>query len=271
MLALISSTITLVSLWVFDVGFVGIIWAQTVSTIIAALLFFFFLSEHYFLRTQIKKSLSKTYYYILYGLPFIPGIMFSWVLASGDRWVLAYYSSMHEVGIYAIADLFAQLFYTLVLIPWSGSYLPHIMQTYAQNENNLAPIEKKNKQIMVASMIAATLCILIGYVLFHSLLYRLLPSSYHASVPYILLLLIGQVFLLGSYFSSTLIQFHKKTYFLAFALAIPALSNLILNFLLTPQYGITGCTIATLISYVIYFMITYLYSKTLLKGACSEL
>ncbi len=263
-LALISATITLTSLWVFNVGIVGIIWAQTICTIIAAILFFFLLSNHYFLRTKIRHSLAKTYYYIIYGLPFIPGIMFSWVLASADRWVLAYYRSMHEVGIYAIADLFAQLFYTLVLIPWSGSYLPYIMQRYAQNKNNLSAVEQKNRHIMFMSMACTAMGIIIGYVCFQSLFYRLLPTSYHASIPYILILLIGQVFLLGSYFASTLIQFHKKTYFMAFALAIPALGNLLLNLMLTPLFGITGCTVATLISYLIYFMITYLYNRKIL-------
>lgn len=263
-LALISATITLVSLWVFNVGLVGIIWAQTVSTTLAALVFFLFHAKHYFLRSPIKASLSKTYYYILYGLPFIPGIICSWMLASADRWVLASYRSMHDVGIYAIADLFAQLFYTLILIPWSGSYLPYIMQRYKEHKDNLCPIEQENKQIMVISMASATIAILIGFFVGKSLLSYLLPPTYYAAMPYILVLLLGQIFLLGSYFSSTLIQFHKKSYFLAFALAIPAIINLLLNLLLTPYFGITGCTIATLISYAIYFMMTYLYSKRLI-------
>ena len=263
-LALISATITFTSLWVFNVGLVGIIWAQTISTMLAALIFFLFLAKHYFLHSSIRTSLSKIYYYILYGLPFIPGIICSWVLASADRWVLASYRSMHEVGLYAIADLFAQLFYTLVLIPWSGSYLPYIMQRYAEHKNNLAPIEQENRHIMFMSMGGATIAILIGFFCFKSFLHYLLPPTYYAAIPYILVLLLGQIFLLGSYFASSLIQFHKKSYFLAFALAIPAIINLLLNLLFAPYFGIAGCTAATLISYSIYFMITYLYNKTLI-------
>ena len=263
-LALISAAITLVSLWIFNIGLVGIIWAQTVTTVLATLIFFLFLAKHYFLRSAINTTLSKTYYYILYGLPFIPGIICSWMLSSADRWVLASYSSMHEVGIYAIADMFAQLFYTLVLIPWSGSYLPYIMQRYAAHKDNLAPIERENRQIMCMSMIGATIVILIGFFCSRSLLHYLLPPTYYAAIPYILVLLLGQIFLLGSYFASSLIQFHKRSYFLASALAIPALINLLLNLLLTPYFGIPGCTAATLISYGIYFMITYLYNKTLI-------
>ena len=175
---------------------------------------------------------------IMYGLPFIPGIMFSWVLASSDRWVLAYYTSMHDVGIYAIADLFAQLFYTLILIPWSGSYLPYIMQRYAQHKTNLSSIEKENRTIMILSMICATIGVIFGYICLQPFLYWIIPPAYQAAIVYILLLLIGQVFLLGSYFAATIIQFHKKRYFLAFALAIPACCNLLLNLLLTPRFGI---------------------------------
>ncbi len=264
-IALISAGITIVSLWVFEVGIVGIIWAQTVSNVIATTIFFSFLSTHYFLRTTIRTSLSKAYYYILYGLPFIPGIMFSWVLASADRWVLAYYTSMHDVGIYAIADLFAQLFYTLILIPWSGSYLPYIMHRYAQNKTNLTAIEKENRKVMILSMIGATIGIVLVYICSQSLLYWIIPPAYQAAIVYILMLLIGQVFLLGSYFAATIIQFQKRRYFLAFALAIPACCNLLLNLMLTPQFGIAGCTIATLFSYCIYFMITYFYNRKLVS------
>jgi len=263
-LALISATITLVALWIFNIGLVGIIWAQTVTTMLATIIFFLFLAKNYFLYTTIQEGLSKTYYYLLYGLPFIPGIICSWMLSSADRWVLASYRSMHDVGIYAIADLFAQLFYTLVLIPWSGSYLPYIMRRYAEHKDNIAPIERENRQIMAISMLGTTMVICMGFFFGKPVLYYLLPSTYYAAIPYMFILLLGQIFLLGSYFSSSLIQFHKKTLFLAFALAIPAILNLLLNLILIPYFSIYGCTAATLLSYSIYFMITYRYNKTLI-------
>lgn len=263
-LALISAAITLTALWVLNVGLVGIIWAQTISTLIATLIFVLFLAKEYLIQPVLKETFLKSYSYILYGLPFIPGIICSWTLSSADRWVLASYRSMHEVGIYAIADLFAQLFYTLVLIPWTGSYLPYIMQRYAANKENIAPIEKENRHIMFVSMIGGAVAILIGFFCCRSFLAYLLPPNYYTAIPYILLLLFGQLFLLGSYFASTLIQFRKKRYFLATALALPAIINLILNLLLAPYFGIAGCTIATLISYGIYFMITFTYNKTLI-------
>jgi O-antigen/teichoic acid export membrane protein len=264
MLALISAAITVISLWLFQIGLVGIVWAQAIITALASLIFCILLFKQYAIQTSLHAGLSKSYYYLLYGLPFIPGIICSWMLSSADRWVLASYRSMHEVGIYTIADMGSQLFYTLVLIPWSGSYLPYIMKRYAEQKNNLALVEHKNRQIMYISMISATVAILIGSFVSRSFLHYLLPPTYYAAIPYMFILLLGQVFLLGSYFASTLIQFRKKSLFLAFALAMPASMNLLLNLVFVPYFGIAGCSIATLISYGIYFMITLLYNKRLI-------
>ena len=71
----------------------------------------------------------------------------------------------------------------------------------------------------------------------------------------------GQVFLLGSYFASAIIQFRKQTAFLAVALLIPACLNIALNYLLIAPFGILGCSLATMLSYLAYFQITLWHSS----------
>lgn len=271
--ALSTTSISLIGVYYFKVGITAMIWAQTISLGFVSLY-----AAYYFSTMLMPFSLSATFkksaLYLPSAIPFVPTILANWLLSSADRWILASYCSMHEVGIYSSADLATQLFYAVVLTPWAGSYLPHIMQQFQNNKSKLQSVETNNKKIMWLSMIACTALISVGYPIAVYTAQLLLPAAYQKSMYYAWYLLMGQIFLLGSYFCSALIQYHKKTYFLAFSLFIPALLNIMLNFITTPIWGIMGCTISTLISYAIYFMMTYLFNTYLLvttqKGVLDE-
>lgn len=114
---------------------------------------------------------------------------------------------------------------------------------------------------MYYSMIGFFVLITAGYSICKPILYYLLPIAYHEAVDYIWFILMGSVFLMGTYFANCLIQYHKKRYFLGFALLLPATLNVALNILLIPQYRIYGCVFATLTSYVSYFALTLWYNK----------
>lgn len=264
-IALLNSALTIIFLWYCKTGFASIIWAQLIGSLCA-----FGYASRFYITHKINfsfshKGIHKTKKYIYYGLPFISTILLSWIISSSDRWILGYYGSMHEVGIYSIADMFAQVFNALVLQPWAGSYLPYIMKEYAHHQDSLMHVEQKNRQTMIISMIIGACAILLGCMVGIPLCYSLFPASYHASLEYIWLLLFGQLFLLGSYFSSCLIQFKKKRYFLAYSYALPALLNIILSIVLVPYFKIYGAVIATLTSYLLFFIVTLLYNAHLQK------
>ncbi|MDZ4151762.1 lipopolysaccharide biosynthesis protein, partial [Methylicorpusculum sp.] len=103
-----------------------------------------------YLRTT--ENMHKGFYYLRLSLPFIPGMLFNWVLVAGNRWLLARYGTLHDVGIYSLADTFGQLYYTLILYPMAGSYLPHLMHQFAQNKNDIAAVEHHNRRTMYLSM-----------------------------------------------------------------------------------------------------------------------
>ena len=265
-IALITTGGTFYAVWILKSGITGILWAQCIGQITAtAVGISLYLHNKYHNHFVMAPTVKKIGYYTRYGMPFIPGIICSWILASSDRWMLGYYCDMKAVGLYAVADLFAQIFYSTILVPWSGSYLPYIMKKFKRNENDLASVEQHNKKTMWSTLFLLAIGITVGFFIGRPVLARVIPTDYHRAFQYILILLFGQLFLLGSYFTSALIQFKKRTFFLAGALAVPALLNLVLNALLTPTWGIFGCSIATLISYGIYFMITYQYNQRLVS------
>lgn len=264
-IAFVTLTLTLFFLWHLKLGILSIIGAQCIGMLLV-----FAAGLHCYNTKDCFKYLSfcplkKTAFYLKQGLPFIPTVLFGWIVSSGDRWVLAQYTTLHHVGIYSLADTFGQLFQLLILNAIAGSYLPYLLNTFAKNKPNLLKVEQQNQRIMIISMTTMAIVVTLGYFLCRSFLFIILPAKYHEAVTYIWFILIGYVFLMGTYFTSSLIQFHKKAYFLAFSICLPALFNVVLNIILIPHFGIYGCVTATLISYIFYFIITLLYNLRLRK------
>jgi len=270
--ALVTIICSLFFVLILNGGITGILAAQCMGSGIATCFgMYCYYTGQYFKFLSFTNSAKKMLYYVKYGVPFIPGMVFAWLLASGNRWFLARYGTLHDVGIYAITDTFAQLFQVLILLPWSASYLPYILTSYSQNPREILVVERHNQTLMYMAMISLAFVIMCAYIGCTPLLMWLLPVAYHPAITYIWPLLMGYVFLLGSYFASSFIQFHKKSYFLAFAFCIPAILNGILNCILIPRFGLYGCTSATLISYIVYFGIVLGYNHRLQKHTLCKL
>lgn len=266
-IALITVIINLILLCYLQLGIASIILGQLMGILIVCVMGvkkakFHLFSKKIPHRTTIKK-------YLMLGVPFIPSMLFAWLLAAGDRWVLARHATLSDVGIYSVADTFGQIFQMVVLLPFSNAYLPYLMKKFADNTNNLVAVEQWNRHVMW--LFIPTLCFVFsfGYIVSKPLVIWLLPATYHDALTYVWLLLIGYLLLVCSYFPAALIQFKKKTTFLSFALCIPAVVNVLLNILLVPSYKIMGCVLATVFSYGLYFLIMVLYNYRVTKSLAS--
>ncbi len=270
--AILSITSNLILVLYFEFNIIGIALANLIALIIPAL----FAIYEYLKRkanltitASIRAGLYKIDFelikkYIYSGAPFIPGMIFAWVLSSCDKIILSRYCSMHEVGIYSLTDSLGQLFYLLILQPLSGSYLPELFESFAKNKNNLLFIEQKNRKIMWASMMGIFLVITFGFFVAKKILNFVLPPQYLQVTNYLWPLLIGYIFLMGTYFSCSIIQFKKKTKFLSLSFCIPATLNIFLNLLLVPKFGAYGAVSSTTFSYAIYFAVTIYYGNKVL-------
>jgi O-antigen/teichoic acid export membrane protein len=265
-IALTSLAFTIILLLYLGLGVMSTFIGQLTSMCMATCAgFYVYRQEKFANYFHLKQPKATILHFLKNGLPFIPGILFGWIISSSDRFVLAQYASMHDVGIYAIADMAGQMFRLLILQSWSGSYLPYILLEYQANKNNLLAVEEKNRKTMWIVLSSLTVTLICCFILAKPLLRIILPQAYHEALHYVLIILAGHIFLLGSYFAASFIQFHKKTYFLAAAFCVPAILNLIFNLLLVERYKIYGCTVATLCSYAIYFLIILWYNARISK------
>jgi len=254
--------LNLIFLYIVNIGVIGILLSQCISFfIIFIIALFAYLKNFYYFHIQLSQSLKRSGWYLVQGLPFIPRMLFAWILAAGDRWILAKYSSMHNVGIYSVADMFGQLFQFTVVLPLSYAYIPPLMEKFTSSKKeDWLNIERWNQKNMWLCMIVVFVLMSLVYFFCKSFIWGIIPEKFYDAITYVWFLLVGYLFLLGSYFASTFLQFQKKIYFLIFALCIPAILNIFLNILLIPYFEISGCVFATVISYVIYFTITLGYN-----------
>lgn len=263
-IACASIMLTIVLLMYVGLGVFSTVIGQLVSISAATGVgAYLYRQENFSAYFQFKQPKGTTRYFLKQGLPFVPGILCGWIISSSDRFVLAHYASLHEVGIYAIADMAGQMFRLLILQSWSGSYLPYILMRYHANKNNLLAIERQNLKTMWMVLGGLSIFLLSTFMFTKPLLFILIAPAYHEALDYVLIILAGHIFLLGSYFTASFIQFHKKTYFLAVSFCIPAVLNFLLNLLLVKQYKIYGATIATLMAYAIYFCMLLWYNRKL--------
>jgi O-antigen/teichoic acid export membrane protein len=205
------------------------------------------------------KSWGKTKYYLKLGLPFIPNIIFYWILTSSDRWILARLSGLEDVGIYSLADSFCQLFHLLILYPLSASYIPDMLEKFSKLKNQpakLQDLEKQNLKLMWIFMALACVAIVVGFVASKQIFYWLIPTKYHAARNFILILLLGQVFYMGTYFSTIRFIYLKQPKIILWTTFIAASTNIFLNLILTPYFGLYGCTWATFISFGLMFFLS---------------
>ncbi|MFC1841638.1 lipopolysaccharide biosynthesis protein [Candidatus Dependentiae bacterium] len=259
--ALIIIVLNLTFLYKFNWGIFSIVAAQFTSIFLVLLIsIYFFISQLYYVHLNVACSVKKSAAYIKKGLPFVPRVLFAWVLAMGDRWVLAKYATMTDVGIYSVADMFGQLFQMVIIIPLSYAYIPYLMEKFASNKDRLLSVDRWNLKNMVITMVFLFLAVSVGFVVCKPLVSFVLPQKYHLAMQYIWSLLMGYIFLLGTYFASGLLHFKKCIYFLLVSLLVPAVFNIGLNMLLVPSFAIWGCVIATFLSYLLYFLIIIGYN-----------
>jgi O-antigen/teichoic acid export membrane protein len=260
--ALSISTLTLAALYIFDLGLLSIPAAQGITMLIIALLGgMIWYKNQYAQSLDIKNTVHKMHHYLGRSVPLTVGVLLQWVLESGDRWMLARYSSMHEVGIYSAAYLFNGIVYALVVLPWVGAYVPAILQHYARNKTSIPQIEQKNQRYMWYSMLGLITLIIIGALVLKGPLLWLLPTSYHHALPLMIPMMIGRSIYFGAQWNLCLLQFSKKVTLLNWVFIPPILISLGCNYVFIPLYGAYASSIISCASFSVYFCMTWYYNR----------
>jgi O-antigen/teichoic acid export membrane protein len=207
-----------------------------------------------------KKLVVPSYwkYSILYNLPLIPHYLSQQVLTQSDRIMISNICGKGDAAIYSVA-------YQLSMVAFLFTYAIHTSftpWTYEQlKAKNYKNIGRKSLWIEI---LIGIMCFLFS-LLAPELIYILGGKVYSSAVWIVPSVSMSVLFQTIYTFFGNVEFYFEKTGFVMVASIICAICNLILNACFIPNYGFVAAGYTTLICYILYAFVHYLFMKKIQK------
>lgn len=194
---------------------------------------------------------------IRFGAPLMPATLAMYVLNTADRWFLIHYRGTEEVGVYAIGAKFAMLV-AFVAGAFRKAWWPVAMDAINSPDGSMFFRVISRLYLGVASagivLLTALAPILVNW---------LTPPQFHGGYAIVGILSWHSVFYGFFLIGSIGIWKAEKTYWVSIGMALAAVLNIVLDFLLVPRYGGVGAAIGTSISFFVWNIFTFCISEKL--------
>src|SRR5262249_39598852 len=232
-------------------GVAGVLYGKLAGDAGAALLGVVFCRHH--LRPAFDRKLLRTM--LGYGLPLVPLAFAYGIIGSVDRWALQHFSSLDEVGIYALA----LKFFAVVTLGVSAFQLAFMPFAFARAQDPDSPR-------LYARVLALYVAVASGGALACGLLaplgIRLLATRDYAAASRPALWLCFAAVAQGAYYVAALgINLSLRNALLGLSAGGAALLAAAANLALVPRLGATGAAIATCGGYVASAGLTYVVAQ----------
>lgn len=265
---IISISSIFLCLLYFDLGVLGIFVANLFAAVVISLTAFVIMrdwfSPKYFFISYLRPMLH-------YSLPMIPATLCLWIMINMDRVMLKELSDINEVGVYAVASTFA-LGIGVITQAFAQAWGPFAFSI--MNDQDAPRVYAKVLDIYCIAGCFICCCL----ALLAPVLIKIFATPEYSSASILIGILgFGTLFNGARYISTLGCNIAKKSIPTAISIAVGALVNLILNFLLIPLWGGFGAAIATVFAWgasVIYLHTAsqhYYYIGYRLKSASISL
>lgn len=197
-------------------------------------------------RARIDKPIIQQL--VRYGMPLTGTFALSFVISSSDRFLLAYYLNEQAAGLYAAAyDLTAQILLVAMMVVNMAAY-PLAVSSLERQGVQAAQVQlSRNIWLLVTVAVPPAMILMI----FAPQVSLVLGSQFHRSASTIIPWIAAAVFLAGirSYHFDLAFQLGKYTLGQLWVTGIAAATNIALNVMWIPRWGIKGAAWATLAAY----------------------
>jgi O-antigen/teichoic acid export membrane protein len=239
----------------------GVIGVQSASLISSAIVLpFTFLT---FTRKQYiyKFSLYWAKKLIKFGYPLIGAAIATWVFQSSDRFFLLHYSNLTEIGWYSIGQTFSQ---PLLLLNNAVQMSFGVLFFKIYNEDT--HVDKLDSKKMAISsfnlyLIAGGSISLFLSIFSLDLLKFITTKDYLRGALAIPFLCFSGICNQAFQTMGLGITLAEKTHYYMWITVGTAILNIILNIIFIPSMGFVGAALATLISFIVYWLIKVYYDQ----------
>jgi O-antigen/teichoic acid export membrane protein len=237
---LLGVLIGLLLLLQLDMGIAGILLGTLSGAVLALPLGLFLIRRD--LRFRFDRALAEKAF--RFGFPFVFTGAAYWVFGSMDRWMLVELSDETQVGLFSIGLKLAAVV-SFVTFAFGRAWSPFAFKMYGED-----PHYRRNfAQILIGWFAVLSLCGLIIALFAREVLQVLTPREYWAAAPVISIAVAGLVLEGTTLVTMIGISLERRTMLLTQSAWTAAATNVVLNWLLIPQFGAVGAALATLISY----------------------
>jgi len=248
---LLTVCISIVLVVVLKIGVKGVFLA----TLISASLFLIInliVTRGYF---SLAFSLQRLKDLLWFGLPLVPYGIAIYLMQNCDRYFLAQFVSLEDVGLYNLGGQIASIS-SLFFISTGLAWGPFVYMTY--KEDNIGAVYTR----LLNYFVAAAALIVVGLSIFsHEILMIFASSNYYSAYMVIPFLTLSLTFFYIGLRMSFGINIAKKTLHFTWISIVGVAVNVGLNFLLVPLYGMMGAATASLISSVVWCILLVYISQ----------
>ncbi|GAA4460335.1 hypothetical protein GCM10023189_35300 [Nibrella saemangeumensis] len=200
-----------------------------------------------------------------FGLPLAVMLASSYVNNVIDRILIAQYLSVEKASLYSTSyDLFKQVIWIPFLIINLANY-PKLIKSYEQN----AAGELQNRLQQNINVLTLTSIVLAFFLIINAreLVTIVLGEAYRKTaldiMPYII---IGTIFYgITVYHYNNAFQFKEKTKNLALIYLVGSAINILVNVVLLEKFQLMGAAYATLVSYLVIYLLSFFLGRTHMK------
>lgn len=255
LLKALTLVFTIGLLLVYERSFRSIVWGTVTAQLLYAILLL--LIQRNIFRIKLSTiDFGEIKSLLRFGLPIVPTAVIGWVLSGMDKVMLRAMCDYSELGMYEVA-LKVVMALSIIQSCFTNFWVPvaHQWNTEGAPKENFI----KAGRLITFTMVAVFMLLL----LFKEAIFMILSDEYVEGVDIIPFLLIYPVMYTISEVTVMGVYFKEKTMNLLVVSVIAAGANIALNWVLIPACGAIGASIATGLSYTIFFWCRTIISRRL--------
>jgi O-antigen/teichoic acid export membrane protein len=235
-------------------GIWGIIVANCIASFLKAAILYLSIIKN----ITLSFSRTEAYKMLFFGIPLIATNLGALVINMSNRFFLKYYGSLSDVGLYSLGYQFGMIIQIILVIPFSLIWSPMV---FSLKDESFAR-EYYSKMFTYFVMIGLFFCLALA--LMSKEVIQLMAEKTFWDGYYVVPIIALSYLFLGMRISVNIgIALARKSYYYAIVTVSGALINVLLNFAFIPHYGMMGAAWATLISFVIMWIMQYIISQRL--------
>ena len=200
--------------------------------------------------TGVKISFGLIGRLLKFGLPYLPTTFFMFIISSSDRYFLTAFSSLEEVGIYALGYKIGMFGIMLVMEPFSKVWAPFLFGNYEKPDG-----PELISKVFTLYTSGSILVALVISVLSPVVIPLISDKAFHGSYELVPWICLAGIFWGMASLADAGILISKKTGYKPIIFGLASVIGVFGNLILIPKFGASGACIALAITFFSLFVI----------------